>query len=530
VDQLIGAYDDAVKKLQQILYKSPDYIPALHSLGETYRSMCQKSVSDGIFSKAKHYMDLSIKFFDKCTILNPSLATIWKNLGDSYNMAFYLGNFASNEENVQHPVTIKDKERFQKQKDAMITSHKTKVEYLEKAIVCYQKASQLPSKQSHAHLLYDIGVTYWKLMKLFMTVEPVRAATYLTQAHQSLSSAIYHAPSNSTFWEALGIIETNPDRKQHCFIKAAQLDDRNHRAWTNLGWLYFNNGKIQQAQKAFEQSLSVTVNENSSWIGLGMIQELVISRMPNSDLSDSDTSHRLQILKSAKKSIQMTTNYDIQWFAHKSLGYLSFHLKNFSSCADALSKYLIFDPLDIDTHFLFGICMENLGKLDLAQANLEFALHLLMEKMKGNFSENSNVKMERKEQVFSRQIFLAPGTFVQPSDKLDLIRLNLARVFSKRFKLGHLKIEDQAFPSHIFPPKEPETMLCYAMSFYHTKQVEKSIELLETLKDTTNINGKLKQEALLLLSKIYFSRKNHDKAKANIAQCMKLFPQYIKGI
>lgn len=72
--------------------------------------------------------------------------------------------------------------------------------------------------------------------------------------------------SDSSFWVGLGMVEKSPQRQQHAFIKAIQLDDtvsyykllklifltlnlENVNAWNSLGFLYLQYGKLTAAKQ-----------------------------------------------------------------------------------------------------------------------------------------------------------------------------------------------------------------------------------------------------------------------------------------
>ena len=104
-----------------------------------------------------------------------------------------------------------------------------------------------------------------------------RRIKYLKAAMRCFKRAIELEASNSDFWNALGVVTTqlSPKVAQHSFIRALHLNERDVKAWTNLGVLYLLQNDIELAHKAFNRAQSTDPEYAHAWVGEGLVALII---------------------------------------------------------------------------------------------------------------------------------------------------------------------------------------------------------------------------------------------------------------
>ncbi|CAD6197644.1 unnamed protein product [Caenorhabditis auriculariae] len=79
------------------------------------------------------------------------------------------------------------------------------------------------------------------------------------------------------FWtlmaEAIRLENGSPARQQHCLVRALQLCKTHDPAWLQLAVLYFSQGEIDEAHRAFEQTIKHNPQNGAAWCGWAMHAE-----------------------------------------------------------------------------------------------------------------------------------------------------------------------------------------------------------------------------------------------------------------
>ncbi len=95
----------------------------------------------------------------------------------------------------------------------------------------------------------------------------------LSKAASCFKASLLLDPTSSRSWVAMGSSSIcNAALQQHCFIRALQIDPRNHEAWINLSVLYLHQGRFSDAYKALNALQSVVVDHPMIWVLLGLLR------------------------------------------------------------------------------------------------------------------------------------------------------------------------------------------------------------------------------------------------------------------
>ena len=141
---------------------------------------------------------------------------------------------------------------------------------------CYSVC--LKQQPQDANLWYDLGLNLCHQVKVQskdVGSSMAKSSSLNSQARkafQCLQRAVTLAPSDPTFWNALGVVSAskplcNYALAQHCFIKSIGCHGNNAMAWSNLGFVYLVNKEAVLAHKAFKNAQSIEPLFVSSWIG-----------------------------------------------------------------------------------------------------------------------------------------------------------------------------------------------------------------------------------------------------------------------
>lgn len=100
-----------------------------------------------------------------------------------------------------------------------------------------------------------------------------KLSRYLKAAVRCFKRAIELEAGNSDFWNALGVVtsQISPAVSQHAFVRCLYLNERDARAWTNLGTLGLLQNDLELANEAFTRAQSTDPDYGHAWLGQGFV-------------------------------------------------------------------------------------------------------------------------------------------------------------------------------------------------------------------------------------------------------------------
>lgn len=140
---------------------------------------------------------------------------------------------------------------------------------------------------------------------------------YSKAAVRCFKRAIELEAGNSDFWNALGVVtsQINPAVSQHAFVRCLYLNERDARAWTNLGALGLLQNDLELADKAFTRAQSTDPDYGHAWLGQGFVALLA-----HDDIKEAVRearvlfTHALEISESS--SLASRQQYALSMFDH----------------------------------------------------------------------------------------------------------------------------------------------------------------------------------------------------------------------
>lgn len=256
IKQIMGENAEAVIAFEALLKQTPDYVPALKGLAETVLNQAIDYLTDGFTGRT---VDCCTKAFDllvRASRLNSHLACVWALLGQ---VCLLLRNIPKSDFTLLNvpPVLHSDK-------DLPIT----KILVMEMGPKFFLSALRL--LPDSGALWHNLALSYQACWKLDQT------AAYKSSALAAIKKAITLEPKDSSHWDLLGLVATEPAIRQHAFIRALELSPnapRTAATWTHLGALYMENGDLHLAHECFKQSQNIDPFHVAAWIGQGNIAE-----------------------------------------------------------------------------------------------------------------------------------------------------------------------------------------------------------------------------------------------------------------
>lgn len=140
---------------------------------------------------------------------------------------------------------------------------------------------------------------------------------YSKAAIRCFKRAIELEAGNSDFWNALGVVTSriNPAVSQHAFVRCVYLNERDVRAWTNLGTLGLLQNDLELANEAFTRAQSTDPDYAHAWMGQGFVALLA-----HNDLKEAARearglfTHAMEISESS--SLASRQQYALSMFDH----------------------------------------------------------------------------------------------------------------------------------------------------------------------------------------------------------------------
>ncbi|XP_069137889.1 tetratricopeptide repeat protein 37-like isoform X1 [Argopecten irradians] len=371
IKQTLCMYTEAIVEYKVILDRSPNYVPALKGVGETYILLARSHLSQSFYGRTRENCENALLFLTRAATHRPDLSCLWKLMGDACTLVHRLApeTFSFT---VDNKLVSKSGETC-----PTGTSKISLIQTIELGSRCYGRA--LKALPNCASLWHDLGVNFFYQSQ--QSTQSDMIATLSTKAVNALKKALNIDPKNHLHWNALGRVYCSqgcyqPDKAQHCFIKSIQTEANNVVAWSNLATLYFKNGNIELAHDAFKTAQSLEPSYVACWIGQALIAETVghedamdLFRHTNELANHVEgatgyASWVCAMLKDDSKHDTELFRYSIKQMAA------------IPAASDALAKYLDTEKTNPTAYNMYGLLLEHQGLYKLAVRSLRSALEL----------------------------------------------------------------------------------------------------------------------------------------------------------
>lgn len=485
IKQTLSLLSEARDDYKEILKGSPNYVPALKGLGETYVLLAKHHFSqgfNGFNGRAKLNCQDALQCLTRAVCHRPDLSCLWKLMGDSCTII--------------HPLPTKNfsfvvPENLYRSKDSEHSCELNLQQTLQLGARCYGRALKLLPEC--AQLWHDLG---FNLYLRSLHADDENALGVAEKSAEALKKGLSLDSANHQIWNTLGLVYCHsglnkPSLGQHCFIKSIQAEPENVVAWTNLATLYLNNGNIQLAHEAFKKAQSLDPNYVSCWIGQAMIAETV---------GDDDAMDLFRHTTELSPHVEGSLGYahwvctllqDKAKHSTEMYRYAIHQMSAIPAASDALARYLDLVKNNPCAYNMYGLLMEQQGLYRSAK------------------------------EAFIRSINL-----LEPSDiLLNHIKLNLARVLCK---LGDYSGAVTLYTK--FGELDSLQDLCHmGLAFYKSQQYTESYQAYDkALEVSTNDTDSSQIHAALGMLAYKFG--DMDGAKSSLFQSSQLQPASRHGL
>jgi superkiller protein 3 len=303
VNRELGNYDEAIESYENVLKERPKEFGVEIALLQTLLERGWRAIETGFFGRAIDSANLALEVATSVAEHSPNAFNLWKAVADA------CFTFSMVQERLSDlPISkIQDllEKSFDTQKykifadidsvgpdtldrvslpaaeDASENHHRL-VQCLEAAILAQKRSIVSCSHDIHAKAVawYNLGWTEYRAHVCLeqrpdtqQSGKAKKKLKFLKAAIRCFKRAIELEAGNSEFWNALGVVTTqlNPKVAQHSFVRALHLNERDVKAWTNLGTLYLLQNDHELAHKAFTRAQSTDPDYAHAWVGEGLV-------------------------------------------------------------------------------------------------------------------------------------------------------------------------------------------------------------------------------------------------------------------
>ncbi|XP_045477416.1 tetratricopeptide repeat protein 37 [Harmonia axyridis] len=539
----LGHFHEAMLDFEALLCKNRKCILTLTGLAETCLKKAAECIQEQRLGTARDCAQYGVEAVSRAIKQGSEISALWKILGDCCILVAKLPEKycclmimrAIDEPNHYDGDKILEKE-----------------DLLQLAVRCYSKAIVLT--KSNDLLWHDLAVAYFLQAK--HSEDKELANEISTKAQAILQQCSSKNPTYWQHWNLLGIILMTKDHPnyafaQHCFIKAVTVNRNCAVAWTNLGVLYLKLENILLANQAFGQAQRSDPNYIQSWIGQGILAEVLDQGDEAMDLFRHSTDlgfHPQGALGYGhwvcRKLMQspMASSFDAIDKLHA-----------VPVACDALTWYTQLNPYECCSWNMLGILKERMGLLAGAAEAFRKALNMSSERYSdfarinfgrvlnrlGHYKEAIKICSDVQESSFNSGIWYALALYKDNQfQEASSIYLAIVQYLAKELTIGDvvacmaiitygLGEPDLARKAIVesFNKRLPTARVMYALIALGVLQKDSpliplTLKQVEVLEDVP----KSIENFISLLSYIHIFQGNHAKAVRKTSELVHLLP------
>ncbi|EFC41047.1 predicted protein [Naegleria gruberi] len=507
----LSEYDNSREIYEKVIALNEKFSVAYEGIAAVLFKVAQNYYSDGLFTQCAHQVIRA-----QCVLTNgikkhfATLKTLWKLLGDIQSYCFQIP-----ERNIVEAISTY-RELCKNDNSIYIETFqdelKTKLDYLKQASTSFTSLISLDENDSDTW--FDLAVS--EINQLFDMVGPHGDdhKELRGKALEHIRKAITLSPHNSNYWNCMGIISDNDVVKQHCYIRATQIDTKNHIAWNNLGALYLKNFNLKLARKAFLKAQAIYPESSVAWVGLALINENVTNR---------------EGVIRAKEDFKHSTTLENVPPAYLGLAYTSLLSNDSIYAIQSIMKYFQFNTTDYAAWNILGVALEMQQQYEKSLEAFNKCEGLLIDYQ---IKYKSQADTQQKGFIHNtKSIIFAEADLYSVENMLYLVRINKARVLCKLSKFNDassvFELCKQYSSDDMGILMGSAITSCFASDFsFSIKSILSAIE-----SSSKKIKEGLESEKRLielynLIAKVYYQQKDFKKAKEYFEKCINEFPSH----
>ncbi|KAL9587646.1 MAG: hypothetical protein Q9212_000100 [Teloschistes hypoglaucus] len=294
VQRELGEYDAATGKYKEILnVRAKEYGVSISYLQTSIES-AWRNMDLGFFGRAIDNIQQALSIAKDVVTWSTNAFNLWKCISDLYSVCTYIQSRPA-DISVQDMKWLleygSDPETYSQLADidritwstfeSVIESKDTDMvlqSCLYAAVLAQKRALGCCAHDAYARATawYNLGWTEYRAHVCQRNGDissEEGSMQYLRAAVQCFKRAIELESRNAEFWNSLGIVTSQLNRRvaQHAFVRSLYINEKNARVWTNLGIFYLIEGDIQLANDSFARAQSVDPDHAQAWLGQGLL-------------------------------------------------------------------------------------------------------------------------------------------------------------------------------------------------------------------------------------------------------------------
>lgn len=294
----LGEFDEAIELYQAVMQGRPNEEGVAIALLQTLVDNALDSLEKGLFGKSVNLAKGSLSFALVAPEAIKETFNFWKAIADS--CAIFAGIQSKvTELPIEHLRTLfgqgNDRPEYEVLRcvdgvDSTVVfaeglfadNEKVGVDLtraIHGTILAHKRAIHAAANDQHAQSVafYNLGWAEQQAHACLSHVLKNRSSRYSKAAIRCFKRAIELEAGNADFWNALGVVTShiNPAVSQHAFVRSLHLNERDARAWTNLGTLGLLYNDLQFANEAFTRAQSTDPDYAHAWSGQGFVALMV---------------------------------------------------------------------------------------------------------------------------------------------------------------------------------------------------------------------------------------------------------------
>ncbi|KAJ3913647.1 superkiller protein 3 [Lentinula edodes] len=502
----VAEYEDAINQLEMVLSSKPTEFSVLTTLAQTHLDFGRAKSSDGFVARAERALVESIRISLKAIAKSTGFRTvIWKTVADA--LYFLSTKDAFCDLDVVHSVLVDVKSvlgspsnriadiiAYQSQDDLHLDSNGI----LEVAIAAYDHRIELGSHESVAvgSVWFDYSISLRSLAQRLPDND--RKTKVTDQISKALIEAIRIAPTNDTYWVALGDFHFSeqPKTAQHAYIKAIEIDSKNARTWTNLGLLFYYHNDFELANEAFYRAQSADPDHTLAWFGQALIA-----------IMNGHTSGATSILEHAvglANTVESGKN------------------RSSSSTTDALlpvyfvlDRYVKSRPNDPTALHLYALVCESVGQLEIGVDLITRAIALL----EASYEQTEDTEIERQFTIAHSNIGRLKLSLDDYEGALESLETTLGLLSEEEDETTMLLRAQAQFGSGI--------------AHFRIGNLETAVEFFEKAIGSATNNEYVQGEITVMLAQTLWAigtSESRDQAKTRLLECIAMDPENLTAI
>ena len=300
VNRELGLFEEAIDGYKEVLLSRPKEFGVEIALLQTYLERAWRCIETGFFGSAVDSADEAFKVATSIIDHRPQAFNLWKGVADACSIYSWvqerlsdfpadmvqrllLQSFDTDEYKIFADVDGIRADALESLNEEPTNGTTNGLRSnlkaaLNAAILSQKRAIVSCSYDMHAQAIawYNLGWMEYRAhvcLESHHVAKAKTATTFLKASIRCFKRAIELEAGNAEFWNALGVVTTslNPKVAQHAFVRSLHLNERNVKAWANLGALYLLQGEIELAHTAFTRAQSTDPDYAHAWIGEGLV-------------------------------------------------------------------------------------------------------------------------------------------------------------------------------------------------------------------------------------------------------------------